>query len=296
LPRTVVSWLWGVIHPASATVLRLLSLFPASLLPFLAGVPAIGVGQPASVATWFRLTVAFVPSARLPVAVASFAICEPSAFPFVGVGQPIQSLSEVRRAEPRSAGIGRPDGVSLVFQVSRYKVEPFEAASVRNLFAKHWDSAMLAVREEVQEGGPEVPLVSKPASLASRAERLAGEAGGPDRPVVVPPASPESEAPGPDAGEEMALREPSNVMRRDLFDSTVIDHAVRDLSRFDQLPQPRGGGGIVLVVVCAHPHSAHSSASAEGRWPTFTRTGGGPTAATAPASPSIQAITASGTG
>ena len=31
----------------SATVFRLLSLFPAALLPFCAGVPAIGVGQPA---------------------------------------------------------------------------------------------------------------------------------------------------------------------------------------------------------------------------------------------------------
>nr|CUV15598.1 protein of unknown function [Ralstonia solanacearum] len=39
----------GVAQPeTNATVLRLLSLLPAALLPFLAGVPAIGVGQPAS--------------------------------------------------------------------------------------------------------------------------------------------------------------------------------------------------------------------------------------------------------
>ena len=31
----------------TCTVLRLLSLFPAALFPFCAGVPAIGVGQPA---------------------------------------------------------------------------------------------------------------------------------------------------------------------------------------------------------------------------------------------------------
>ncbi len=41
----------GVGQPESATVRRLLSLFPAALLPFCAGVPAIGVGQPAS-CTW----------------------------------------------------------------------------------------------------------------------------------------------------------------------------------------------------------------------------------------------------
>lgn len=39
----------GVAQPeTNATVLRLLSLLPAALLPFLAGVPAIGVGQPAN--------------------------------------------------------------------------------------------------------------------------------------------------------------------------------------------------------------------------------------------------------
>lgn len=36
----------GVGQPASATVFLELSLFPAALFPFCAGVPAIGVGQP----------------------------------------------------------------------------------------------------------------------------------------------------------------------------------------------------------------------------------------------------------
>jgi hypothetical protein len=36
----------GVGQPASATVRRLLSLLPAALFPFCAGVPAIGVGHP----------------------------------------------------------------------------------------------------------------------------------------------------------------------------------------------------------------------------------------------------------
>jgi hypothetical protein len=36
----------GVGQPASSTVFLLLSVFPASLYPLCAGVPAIGVGQP----------------------------------------------------------------------------------------------------------------------------------------------------------------------------------------------------------------------------------------------------------
>jgi len=47
-----------------------------------------GVGHPDTWATAFRLTVALLPSARFPVVLASFAICDPSAFPFVGVGHP----------------------------------------------------------------------------------------------------------------------------------------------------------------------------------------------------------------
>src|SRR5690606_29746195 len=76
----------GIAPCASATVRRLLSALPAGLLPFCAGVPAIAVGQPANCATWFKLTVALLPSGRRPVELAFFAICDPSALPFVGVG------------------------------------------------------------------------------------------------------------------------------------------------------------------------------------------------------------------
>lgn len=88
----------GVAQSANSTVLRLLSLFPAALLPFCAGVPAIGVGQPAKVLTCGRLTVAFDPSGLRPVALASFAICEPVALPTVGVGQPA-----ITAAAPKSS-------------------------------------------------------------------------------------------------------------------------------------------------------------------------------------------------
>jgi hypothetical protein len=48
-PPFVPSCVHGVGQDASATVLRLLSVLPAALYPCCAGVPAIGVGQPAAI-------------------------------------------------------------------------------------------------------------------------------------------------------------------------------------------------------------------------------------------------------
>jgi hypothetical protein len=56
--------------------------------------------------------------------------------PASGVGHEEKSLSDVRRADARSAQICRPDGVTLRFQVSRNMVDPCEAIRARNLFAK----------------------------------------------------------------------------------------------------------------------------------------------------------------
>jgi hypothetical protein len=88
-----------------------------------------------------------------------------------GVGHEVQSLSDVRRTEARSAGIKRPAGVSRCFQVSLNNVEPSEAVLTCNLLAK--DDARAALADEVEPSGPKVPLVSKPFSFACRAERLA---------------------------------------------------------------------------------------------------------------------------
>jgi hypothetical protein len=203
-------------HPASATVLRLLSLFPASLLPFCASVPAIGVGQPASVAApsrsippvWVAVDFAFGPplgvfgvgqpashatrpnrafsgtftsglppsfqslvvvgqpaiaatslsvtctlrpSGVRPVAlVPSGGVCPPDGV--VGLGHPVQSLSDMRRADARRAGIRRPDGVALSFQVRLYKVEPTETVRARYLFAK--DDCRAELPDEMEPGGP----------------------------------------------------------------------------------------------------------------------------------------------
>jgi len=163
------------------------------------------VTQPASCATGFKLTVALLPSGLRPVALASFAICEPSAFAFVGVGQPAiaasadnappawfgppffpsvargvfqpfsdepEPLSDVRRADARSAQICRPNGVARCFHVSAYSVEPPEAVLARNLLSK--DDWRAALCDEPMEDGPEVALVFEALALASGTEWLAG--------------------------------------------------------------------------------------------------------------------------
>jgi hypothetical protein len=45
-------------------------------------------------------------------------------------------LSDVRRADARSAQISSPEGVARGFHVSVYKVEPAEAVLACNLLAK----------------------------------------------------------------------------------------------------------------------------------------------------------------
>lgn len=70
----------------------------------------------------------------------------------VVVGHPPQALSDVRRAEARSAQIDRCAGVSRSFQVSAYKVEPAEAVLARNLLTKN--DARASLLDEMVEGGP----------------------------------------------------------------------------------------------------------------------------------------------
>jgi hypothetical protein len=77
----------------------------------------------------------------------------------------------MRRTEARSAGIDCPAGVTRLIQVSKYNVEPSEAVCAANLFAN--DDCRATLADEPVECGPEVPRVSKPTSLACRAERLA---------------------------------------------------------------------------------------------------------------------------
>jgi hypothetical protein len=84
--------------------------------------------------------------------------CVPAPVPLllVGVGQPLsdppEPLSDVGRADARSAEINRPAGVARSFQVSLYKVEPTEAVLACNLLTS--DDSGSALLDEPVEGGP----------------------------------------------------------------------------------------------------------------------------------------------
>ena len=86
-----------------ATVRRDESVLPASLLPFWAGVPAIGVGQPASCTTSFRFAKPGdpLPSAlqRARIAAICSGVLAPALSCLCGVGHEPQTLADMRRAD-----------------------------------------------------------------------------------------------------------------------------------------------------------------------------------------------------
>src|ERR1700743_1690028 len=90
-----------------------------------------------------------------------------------GLCHEVKSLTDMGRAEARSAEIERPEGVVRSFHVSLNKVEPSKSVWARNLLSKYWYASRLGVFDEVEPCWPEVPLVREPSRFACRAERLA---------------------------------------------------------------------------------------------------------------------------
>jgi hypothetical protein len=219
----------------------------------------VGVGQPASLAIDPSATVALLPSGRLPVGLAPAAACEPSALPFVGVGQPASSTAVGRLMEPDDPrasldsidslfdvasidfGVGhpispvsdlgcadarsrenrRPEGVTASFQVSRHKVEPSPASRAFNLFSK--DKVRATLADEPVEGWPKVPLVSKPAAFACRAERLAWARSGPERTIGGDASLSQGKGPSADSGKEVALSKSSKFVWRNVFYAPLVN-------------------------------------------------------------------------
>ena len=95
-------------------------------------------------------------------------------------------------------------------------------------------------------------LIIDSATGAGVAERLAWAGPGPDGRVIGDSGEPEREAPPPDAGEEVDLAVPGEVFRLDIGDAPFVDVAGSDEARGDQVAQPRGCEGVVLVVVGDH--------------------------------------------
>jgi hypothetical protein len=213
----------------------------------------VGVGQPANNAAAWRSP---PPLAVRPSSCFRSWLSAPPVT-VLGVGQPIncgevEALADVRAVEARSAQITRPEGVVRPFHVSRYKIEPAKSVLARNLFSSNdWRSKL---GDEPMPVRPKVPLVSKPTASACRAERLAGATAGPDGPVVSPSGVSQRVAPDADPGEEMALNVAPEVVWLNVTKVPFIHVARGDMPRADQVAQPRGGEGVVLVVIGAPAH------------------------------------------
>lgn len=235
--------------PTNATVFRLLSVLPASLYSSVAGDPAIGVGvADTSITTaaksgpWFRAASRNAPSSVRIALSPKLAVSNGQ----LVSGDPIDSVSPVWRAEARSRGNDRPDGVAHTFQVRLNKVEPSEPVVGSNLFAKA--NARSALADEVEGRRPQVPLVSKPLSFACRAERLTGAGASPDGSRFVPSGELQGVIPHPDSGEEVYSSTSSKVIWRDIFNGPLIHVSRRDQTRAHQLAQPSGGVRVDFVV------------------------------------------------
>ncbi|MFC3470176.1 hypothetical protein ACFOHT_09945 [Massilia oculi] len=146
----------------------------------------------------------------------------------LGVGHPIVPVADVRRTDARRRERDTPEGVTHGFQVSVYKVDPYIDVFARNLLSK--DDWRLALRDEVPKSWSEVPLVSKPSSLACRAERLAGTGTSPNRSVVWPAGAAKCQGPHADAGEEVALGEILEVGGVYILYAPGVDHAGSDVA------------------------------------------------------------------
>lgn len=153
----------------------------------------------------------------------------------VAVGHPLsnepESLPDVRSTDARSRDTGCPEGVTDSFHVSLYKVEPAMSNRCFNLLTK--DDVRLALCDEVVEGWPKVPLVSKPKASACTAERLAGCGPCPHRPVVGPSCKSQGCRPATKACKEVALAIPGEVTGLNVSDVSFIYISWGDEARFN---------------------------------------------------------------
>ena len=237
----------------------------------------VTVGQPAVSATTFRVSKIDASGVAHPATSVRFgppSLLRPGDGPrsqsaVTGVGQPdrspVQPLSDVRRADARSAQIGGPDGIAQVLQVSAYSGEPRPAVRACSLLAKHrWRSAL---RDEALHVGPEVvwvgdrvcapgaepsPVVGVHPPSASDAESLARAGSGPDWGVVGDAGEPEREAPPADPCKEVDLSKPFKVSRSNVANRTDIHVPRSNKVCRNQFPKPRSVFRIVLIIVRSH--------------------------------------------
>ena len=152
----------------------------------------------------------------------------------------------MRRTEPRSAEIERPDGVRLSFQVSENNVEPSKSVLARNLLAK--DDRGSALSDEPEPLGPEVSIVVEAPLLTCLGEWIAWTAPTPHVDVVGPPGVSQGSGPSSNSAEEVTLPVARDVGGPEVSDRSLIDDSFRDLSRGDQVARPLRGVRVAVVV------------------------------------------------
>ena len=99
-----------------------------------------------------------------------------------------------------------------------------------------------------------MPLVSKPAAFACRAERLARARSGPDGAVVGPSCLSQGVAPYADSGKEVALGVLGEFVWSDIFYAPFVHDAGGNVALVDEFSQPLGGEWVYFVVVCGGFH------------------------------------------
>jgi hypothetical protein len=137
------------------------------------------------------------------------------------VGHPVQSLSDVRRADAVCAQYRRPEGVAFSFHISLYSIEPPLPNRSFNLLAK--DNVRAALADEPEEVGPQVAGVRLREALACGAEGLTGAGACPDGSIIGPSGEAQGVTPAADPGEEVALRVSHKVDWVDFGDASFID-------------------------------------------------------------------------
>jgi hypothetical protein len=104
----------------------------------------------------------------------------------------------------------------------------------------------------MEEGGPKVPLISKPFSFACRGVRLARATSGPTGSIIGPTSESEGVAPSSDSGEEVTLGVSCKIAWLDIFNGPFINIARGNMVRRNQVAKPSSDEWIDFVVVGGH--------------------------------------------
>jgi hypothetical protein len=217
-------------HRSCGDPLRAISdRLPSAVLTFFSPSAALVVGHPASVNACSDSGFPLDCSARSAKNSAlALALTQSLA---AGVAHPVSPVADMRRADARRRERDSPEGVAHGFHVSVYKVDPRPDSLACNLLSNDdWRRALL---DEPGKTWPQMPWVRKPSSSACRAERLARTGTGPNRSIIGPSGLTQGIGPDADPGEEMALREFSQVIWMHILDRSFIDNAWRDMAGAD---------------------------------------------------------------